>query len=132
MNSAYEQAVASQHAAQAKLDHIDNEIQQVQHEYDELSTTPGATATPHHITEQERNRLAKKLSQLATERSRQLNAYTDAQQAIQRELERRVHQWHGEWVHQEEALEQATTSEEAEAATQRRDHAQSELDQHQR
>jgi hypothetical protein len=87
-----------------------------------------ATATSHHDTEQERNRLAAHLTKLLSERSRWLDAYTNSEHAIQRELERLVHEWRGEVVHQEQEREQATTTEDAEEATRRRDHAQAELE----
>lgn len=130
MSSAFEQAVAGRDKARAELERVEAEVQQVQADYENLNTTPMATAAPHHTTEQERNRLAQKLARLVQERSRWLKSWHDSEHAMQRELERRVHELHGERVHQEHMLEQASTPEAARQAEQRRDRAQSELDQH--
>jgi hypothetical protein len=130
MNNAYEQAVAGRDKARTELQRVENEVQQVQEDYERLNTTPMATAAPHHNTEQERNRMAQKLTLLVQERSRWLKSWHDSEHAMQRELERRVHELHGERVHQENMREQASTPEAAQQAEQSRDRAQSELDRH--
>jgi chromosome segregation ATPase len=126
--TAYDQAIAERNTAKNELERIETEVQRIQHRYEELTSTPMATATSHHDTEQERNRLATHLTKLLSERSRWLDAYTHSEHAIQRELERLVHEWRGEVVHQEQEREQAATTEDAEEATRRRDHAQAELE----
>jgi uncharacterized protein (DUF3084 family) len=130
--TAYDQAIAERNTARNELERIDTEVQQVQHRYEELTSTPMATATSHHDTEQERNRLAATLTNLLAERARWLDVHTNAEHAVQRELERLVHELHGEVVHQEQEREQAATTEDAETATRRRDHAQAELERHER
>jgi uncharacterized protein (DUF3084 family) len=130
--TAYDQAIAERNTARNELERIETEIQQIQHRYEELTSTPMATATSHHDTEQERNRLAVNLTTLLSQRSRWLEAHTNAEHAVQRELERLVHELHGEVVHQEHEREQATSTEDAKAATRRRDHAQAELERHER
>jgi hypothetical protein len=130
--TAYDQAIAEHQAASNTLERIEQDVQKTQREYEELTSTPMATATPHHDTEQERNRLATNLTTLLTERVRWLRARTNAEHAMQRELERLVHQWHGEVVHQEYERKQATTPADAQAATHRRDQAQAELERHER
>lgn len=127
--TAYEQAVNERNTAQAELERVENEIQQTQQEYESFNTTPMDTAAPHQTNEQERNRLATRLTTLIQDRARWLNSRTHAEHAMQRELERLVHELHGEVVHQEHEREQATTSEDAQEATHHRDQAQSQLDQ---
>jgi chromosome segregation ATPase len=130
--TAYDQAIAERNTARNELERIETEVQRIQHRYEELTSTPMATAASHHDTEQERNRLAANLTTLLSERSRWLEAHTNAEHAVQRELERLVHELHGEVVHQEHEREQATTTEDAETATRRRDDAQAELERHER
>lgn len=128
--TAYEQALADCNTAGGELERLEQHIQQTQHEYEQLTNTPLATAAAHHDAEQERNRLATNLSNLLASRSRWLKARDHAAHAVQRELERLVHTWHGEVIHQEQQRRQATTSEGARVATYRSDHAQAELERH--
>jgi chromosome segregation ATPase len=130
--AAYDQAIAERNTARNELERIETEVQQIQHRYEELTSTPMATATSHHDTEQERNRLAATLTNLLSERARWLDVHTNAEHAVQRELEQLVHELHGEVVHQEQEREQAATTEGAEEATRRRDQAQAELERHER
>jgi len=130
--TAYDQAIAERNTARNELERIETEVQQIQHRYEELTSTPMATATSHHDTEQERNRLAATLTNLLAERARWLDVHTNAEHAVQRELERLVHELHGEVVHQEQEREQAATTAGAEEATRRRDQAQAELERHER
>lgn len=130
--TAYEQALHERTSTSAELDRIANEIQELDQRYANMEQTAFDTAVPYQEREQEKNRLAQKRTLLLTERTRWLDAHAEAEQAVRREIERRVFEWRGEQVRQEQALEAATTIAEAQAAAQRRDHARAEMQRHAR
>lgn len=121
--STYEQAVAERDNAVTEIQRIDREIAGIQQGYERLETAPHSEGSSFQDRERERNQLAVQLNSLVAERSRWLAQRTEAERHMEQELERLIHSWRGEEIHQEQAVSQAHDAAEAEAAGRRRDEA---------
>lgn len=129
MNS-YEQAVAERNNAVTEIQRIDREIAGIQQGYDRIESAPRGEHSSFRERERERNSLARQLNELVSERSRWLAERNEAERRIEHELERLVHSWRGEQIHQEQAVNQAHNPGEAAEASRRRDEAAAAVQKH--
>ncbi len=128
--SSYEQAVAERNNAFTEIQRIDREISGIQQGYDRIESAPHGEHSSFRERERERNDLARQLNELVAERSRWLAERNEAERRIEHELENLIHAWHGEQIHQEQAVNQAHSSAEASEAGRRRDEAANAVQKH--
>jgi hypothetical protein len=122
MNS-YEQAVAERNNAVTEIQRIDREIAGIQQGYDRIESAPHGEHSSFRERERARNDLARQLNELVAERSRWIAERNETERRIEHELERLVHAWRSEQIHQEQVVNQAHSAAEATEAGRLRDEA---------